>query len=64
MNRLFSESFRKFGGACLEVCETISGGIWQVLRGNIKENYIENIRKHRGNKLATVMDGMNSLHNE
>ena len=40
-NRLFSESFRKFGGVFLEVCETISGGIWQVFRGKIKENYPE-----------------------
>ena len=24
----------------MEVCETIFGGIWQVLRGKIKENYI------------------------
>ena len=42
INRLFSEFFRKFGGAFLEVCETISEGIWQVLRGKIKENYPEN----------------------
>ena len=41
MNRLFSEFFRKFGGAFLEVCETISGGIWQVLRGKIKDNYLD-----------------------
>ena len=46
MNRLFSESFRKFGGAILEVCETISGGIWQLLRGKIKGKYPEKkIRK-------------------
>ena len=44
MNRLFSEFFRKFGGAFLEVYETISGGIWQVFRGKIKENYLEKIR--------------------
>ena len=25
----------------MEVCETISGGIWQVLRGKTKENNIE-----------------------
>ena len=41
MNRLFSEFFREFGGAFLEVCETISRDIWQVLRGKIKENYPE-----------------------
>ena len=45
MNRLFSESFREFGGLFLEVCETISMGIWQVSRGKIKENYPEQIRK-------------------
>ena len=45
MNRLFSEVFRKFGGAFLEVCETTSGGIWQVLRGKIKENYPEKNKK-------------------
>ena len=45
MNRLFSEFFRKFGGVFLEVCETISRGIWQVLRGKIKENYIEKNKK-------------------
>ena len=45
MNRLFSELFRKIGGAFLEVCETISGGIWQVLRGKIKENYSEKNKK-------------------
>ena len=39
MNRLFSKFLRKFGGAFLEVCETVSGGIWQVLRGKIKEKY-------------------------
>ena len=49
MNSLFSEFFRKFGGVFLEVCETISGGIWQVLRGKIKENYTEKIRKHKKN---------------
>ena len=37
MNRLFSELFRKFGGAFLEVCETISGGSGEVVRGKIKE---------------------------
>ena len=39
INRLFSEFFRKFGGVLLEARETISGGIWQVFRGKIKENY-------------------------
>ena len=41
MNRLFSEFFRKFGGVFLEVCETISGGIWEVFGGKMKENYPE-----------------------
>ena len=55
MNSLFSESFRKFGGAFLEVCETISGGIWQVLRGKIKENYTEANKKELGKSfLATI----------
>ena len=45
MNRLFSEFFNKFEGAFLEVCETISGGSGEVLRGKIKDNYIEQIRK-------------------
>ena len=49
MNRLFSESFRKFGGAFLEVCETISRGIWQVLRGKMKEHYPEKIRNKSEN---------------
>ena len=41
MSRLFSEFFRKFGGAFLEVCETISGGSGEVLRGKIKQNHPE-----------------------
>ena len=45
MNRLFSEFSKKFGGAFLEVCETISGGIWQVLRGSIKETYPDTNKK-------------------
>ena len=47
MNRLFGELFKKFGGVFLEVCETISGGIWQVLRGKIKENYPEQNKKKK-----------------
>ena len=43
MNRLFSEFFRKFGGAFLEVCETISGGSGEVFRGKIKKQYIEQL---------------------
>ena len=43
MNRLFSEFFRKFGGAFLEVCETISGGSGEVFRGKMNENYPEKI---------------------
>ena len=55
MNSLFSEFFRKFGGVFLEVCETISGGIWQVLRGKIKENYPEkNKEKIRKILLDTI----------
>ena len=45
MNRLFSELLKKFGGACLEVCDTISAGIWEVVGGKIKENYSEKIEK-------------------
>ena len=45
MNSLFSELFRKFGGVFLEVCETISGGIWEVFGGEIKEKYPEQILK-------------------
>ena len=44
MNRLFSEFFKKFGGAFLEVCETISGGSGEVFRGKIKENYPEQMK--------------------
>ena len=46
MNRLFSEFFRKFGGVFLEVCETISGGIWEVFGGKMKENCPEKNRKN------------------
>ena len=49
MNSLFSELFRKFGGVFLEVCETISGGIWEVLGGQIEENYPEKNRKKSEN---------------
>ena len=45
MNRLFGEFFRKFGGAFLEVCETISGGSGEVFRRKIKENYTEKISR-------------------
>ena len=45
MNSLFSELFRNFGGVFLEVCETISGGIWEAFGGNVKDNYPEQIRK-------------------
>ena len=41
MNSLFGEFFRKFGGVFLEVCETISGGIWAVVGGEKKDNYPE-----------------------
>ena len=42
MNSLFSEFFRDFGGVLLEVCETISGAMWEVCGGIIEENYPEN----------------------
>ena len=55
MNRLINEFFRKFGGVFLEVCETIPGGIWQVLRGKIKENDSEkNKKKENKSFLATI----------
>ena len=46
MNRLFSEFFRKFGGAFLEVCETISGGFREVFGGNFKDNYPKNLENN------------------
>ena len=52
MNSLFSEFFRKFGGAFLEVCETSSGGMWEVFGGKIKENYPEKIRKNPKNPIG------------
>ena len=45
MNSLFSELFRKFGGVFLEGFETISGWIWEVSTGKIKENYAETNQK-------------------
>ena len=51
MNRLFSEFFRKSGGAFLEVCETISGGSGEAFRGKKKENYPEKNRKHLTNSI-------------
>ena len=45
MNKLFSEFFTKFGGVFLEVCETISGGIWEDFGGKMKENYPEQIQR-------------------
>ena len=47
MNRLFSEFVRKFGGAFLEVCETMSGGSGEVFRGKMNENCTEKIRKNK-----------------
>ena len=41
MNSLFSELFTKFGRVFLEVCETISRGIWEVFGGIIEDNYPE-----------------------
>ena len=49
MNSLFSEFFRKFEGVFLEVCETISGGIWEVFGGKTEENYPEQNRKNPKN---------------
>ena len=55
MNSLFSELFRKFGGVFLEVCETISGGIWEVFGGKIKDNSTEkNQKKIREIPLDTI----------
>ena len=54
MNSLFGDFFRKFGGVFLEVCETISGGIWEVFGGEIKDNYPEQIGKKRKILLATI----------
>ena len=48
MNSLFSDLFRKCGGVFLEVCETISRGIWKVLGGDIEENYPKKIRNKSG----------------
>ena len=44
MNSLFGKFFRKFGGVFLEVCETISGGLWEVLGGKINQNNPEKYR--------------------
>ena len=54
MNSLFSEFFRKFGGVFLDVCETISGGIWEVFGGKMKENYTEHIQKKTEKRLDTT----------
>ena len=54
MNSLFSEFFTKFGGVFLEVCETISGGIWDVSGGKIEENYAGQIRKKSRKLLDTI----------
>ena len=43
MNSLYSEFVTKVGGVVLEVCETISGGIWKVFGGKINENYSKHI---------------------
>ena len=43
MSGLFSEFFNKFGGALLEVRETISGGFGDVFGGKIEESYPEQI---------------------
>ena len=41
MNRLFSELFRKFGGAFLEVYETSCVGLGEVVGGKLEEHYPE-----------------------
>ena len=71
INRLSSELFRKIQGAFVDVCETISGGIWQVLRGKIKETYPEqNKEEIRKNILDTIKTfskfklALNSIFNE
>ena len=51
MYRLFSELFRKCGGACLEVCETISKGLGEVFGGKLEENYPETNQIKIGNIL-------------
>ena len=61
MNSLFSELFKKFGGVFLEVCETISGVSGEVFRGNIKDNYPEQIRKHNKILLDTIQFYLNWL---
>ena len=35
----------KCGGACLEVCETISRGMWEFVAGTMKENDPEKNKK-------------------
>ena len=45
INSLFSELYMNFGEACLEVCETIPGGIWEVFGGTVKDNYPDNSGK-------------------
>ena len=49
MNSLFGEFFKKIPRVFLEVCETISGGIWEVFGRKIKENYPEKIAKNHKN---------------
>ena len=65
MNRLFSELFRKFGGVFLEVCETISGGIWEVFGGKIEENYTEQNRNNLARYYKILFKiALNRLFNE
>ena len=47
MSSLFSEFFTKFGGVIVEVCETISEGIWEVFGGNFNEHSV-NLREKSG----------------
>ena len=55
MNILFSDLFRKFGGVFLEVCETISGAIWEIFAGQIEENYPEKNRKKSGKPYCKIL---------
>ena len=43
----------------MEVCETISGGIWQVLRGKLKENDPE---KNKEQIIKIILDTVSYTH--
>ena len=52
----------------MEVCETISGGIWEVFGENIEENYQEKNRENQENPIRyykiLFKIALNSLFNE